>query len=167
MFDGLCDAEIGHARLHDCDAVWVIDFQDTIKARHAQQHSIDQRHRAAGKRRACTTRHDANFIVMAIAQYLRNLLNSFRQHYNKRQRTMRGQSVGFKHPHGIGRIDNSLTGYNCLKISNDRLAPFKNQSIWLRHNQSAHMILRLPSGLIPTSASFDKDVEQMPDQKDH
>ncbi|MDT4868302.1 hypothetical protein FQZ97_1032570 [compost metagenome] len=70
VLNSLCNAKIGHARLHNCNAVWIIDFENTIEAGHAQQHSVDQWHGAAGKRRARTARHDANFILMAIAQYL-------------------------------------------------------------------------------------------------
>ncbi len=68
MLNSLCNAEIRYPRLYDCNAIGIIDFENTIEAGHAEKHSISQRHRTAGQRCASSARHHANTIVMTIAQ---------------------------------------------------------------------------------------------------
>ncbi len=65
VLDRLGDREIGHARLDHHHAVVEIDLADAVELRHAEQHAVGERQRAARQRGAGAARHHLDALGMA------------------------------------------------------------------------------------------------------
>ena len=117
--DRRADREIGDAGLDHRDAVGEVDLADALELAHAEQHAVDQRQRAAGKRSPRPARHHADAVVMAIAQHRRDLIGGLRQHHHHRQLLVGGEPVGLVGPHrALGR-DHALARHDRLQIGDD------------------------------------------------
>ena len=114
--------EIGDAGLHHRDAVVVVDLADAVELRHAEQHAVGQRQRAAGQRGAGAARHHLDAIVVAVAQHRGDLCGGLRQHHHHRQRLVGGEPVGFVGPHLALGGDHPLARHDRPQCRHDLLA---------------------------------------------
>ena len=95
-FHRLGDREVGDARLHHGDAVVVVDLEDAVELRHAEQDAVGQRQRAARQRGAGAARHDLHFVGAAVGEDLpRPGRWSPAARTSMRRLAIGGQAVGF------------------------------------------------------------------------
>ena len=133
VLDGLCDREIGHARLRHHHAVVEIDVADAAELGHAEQHPVNERKRAARERGAGAARHHLDALAMAVREHARDLLGGLRQHHHHRERPVGGEPVGFVRAHlALGR-DHALARHDGAERRHDGVAAVEHGPVGLRH----------------------------------
>ena len=140
--DGMGDAEIGDAGLRHHHPVHQIDLEDRVEAAHDQQHRVLQRQRAAGQRCAGSARHDANAVLVAIFEDLRDLTRGFGQHDHQRQLAIGRQTIALEGPHLVDCVDNALARHDSAQIGDDLGAAAERSGIGFRDDKSGHRSLQ-------------------------
>ena len=111
--------EIDHARLHDGDAVFGVNFKD---ARHPSKRHHDaalRRHRAAAQPRARAARDDRDAVFGSHLHATRHLVSPVRQRHHSRHPPI-NRAIVLEHDQILRLVDDVLIPHNRPKLSRNR-----------------------------------------------
>ena len=137
--NGTRHGEVGDARLDPGDAIGIVDLEDAVHLRDADDDGILLRDRSARERGARAARNHRHALLQAIAQHRRDLPGRLGQHDGQGHAAIGGECVGLVGSPLVVAGDQRLRRDESRQSGDDRIAAGENAGIRRRKSNRAHL----------------------------